>query len=372
MRALPALVTVAAIVAPLALVTVAAIVAPLASVGCYSVPDVQDGGTSSGGGDASRDATGPNLDSSSSSGGSNGSGSGGSSGGAGDGSVSDASCNGAVLCPCGNAMGCKSGVCAQSMDVGATLFGKAGGNPFCSQACCTSRDCPSGTVCFASGEGGQYCVDPAWIGRATPASNAMNTLGGSPCSTNADCRSGLCASGACADTCCSLASSGSECASQDSCVFGTFPGQQGIDTHFAPHCGATGPQPYGSLCTSNSDCQGGLCFQSGSSSNCTNPCRSQSECGSGNACQFYEQGGDLYSACFPLQMGQGTGDLGATCSMDLQCLGLYCNTGAQGGQCTGPCFTNADCAAVPGWRCTPQLSIGMLPTGNYNALGCGP
>jgi hypothetical protein len=155
-------------------------------------------------------------------------------------------------------------------------------------------------------------------------------------------------------------------------VFGAFPGKQGIDTHFAPHCGATGPQPYGSVCTSNLDCQGGLCFQSGNSGNCTNPCRGQSECGNGNACQFYEQGGDLYSACFPLQTGEGTGDLGAVCSMDIQCLGLYCNTGTQGGQCTGPCFTNSDCSSVSGWRCTPQLLIGNLPTGNYNALGCGP
>ena len=356
-----------------ALVTVAAIVAPLASVGCYTVPDFNpshDGGTStadgpSGGGDADHDGSG----SGSGSGGSSGS----SSGGAGDGSVTpDASCNGGVLCPCANSQDCTSGVCAQSMDVGPTLFAAAGSNQFCTQACCTSIDCPAGTVCFASGEGGQYCVDPAWLGRTTPSSNAMHVLGGSACSTNSDCRSGLCAGSSCADTCCSLASSGSECQSPASCVFGNFPGKQGIDTHFAPHCGATGPQPYGTLCTSNTDCQGGLCFQSGGSGNCTNPCRGQAECGNSAVCNFYEQGGDVYAACFPFAMGQGTGNLGATCSMDIQCLGYYCNTGSQGGQCTGPCFTDSDCAAVSGWRCTPQLLIGNLPTGNYNALGCGP
>src|SRR6516162_4307360 len=164
MRALPAL------------VSVAAIVAPLASAGCYSVPDYNpghDGGTStaegSSGGDANRDGSGSN----SGSGGSSGS----SSGGSGDGSVKpDASCNGAVLCSCVNAMDCASRVCALSVDVGPTLFQAAGSNQFCTQACCTSVDCPAGTVCFASGEGGQYCVDPAWLGRATPGPNATHVL----------------------------------------------------------------------------------------------------------------------------------------------------------------------------------------------------
>jgi hypothetical protein len=87
---------------------------------------------------------------------------------------------------------------------------------------------------------------------------------------------------------------------------------------------------------------------------------------------FYNQGNDVYSACFPLQGGQGTGGIGAQCTSDNQCLGLYCNMGATGGQCTGPCFTDLDCMAVPGWHCRPQLLITFTGVGDYTTLGCGP
>jgi hypothetical protein len=106
---------------------------------------------------------------------------------------------------------------------------------------------------------------------------------------------------------------------------------------------------------------------------CTGPCRneSQSECPSGT-CEFNTQGNDVYAACFPLGGGQGMGDVGASCSADPQCLVNYCNMGTTSGQCSGACFTNADCTAVSGWHCTPQLLISFSGVGNYNVLGCGP
>ncbi len=358
--------------APPALVTVAAIVAPLASAGCYSVPDyaqASDGGIASADGpwrDGGSDGgSGSSSGASSGSGGSSGS----SSGGTSDGSpAADASCT-HVLCACNNNTDCASGVCAQEINVGSGLYAAAGGTNFCTQPCCTSSDCPDGTVCFASGAGGQYCVDPAWIGRAKPAAGAVN--GGSACSSGSACRSGICSGSTCADTCCSLAQSSSECTSPTSCVLGAFPGMSSIDTHFAPHCGAAGPNPFAAACVSNSDCQGGVCIQTGTGGACTGPCRGENECESGASCEFYNQGNDVYAACFPLAMGQGSGGIGASCTADTQCLGLYCNMGASGGQCSGPCFTSSDCMAVQGWRCTPQLMI-SFSAGNYTVLGCGP
>jgi hypothetical protein len=103
---------------------------------------------------------------------------------------------------------------------------------------------------------------------------------------------------------------------------------------------------------------------------CTGPCKGESECQGGAGCEFYQQGTDVYAACFPLNAGQ-TGGIGAACTADNQCMGLYCNMGTTGGQCTGPCFTNSDCTAVSGWHCTPQLMISFT-SGNFAVLGCGP
>src|SRR6185312_2894686 len=194
MRALPALVAV-----------LAAIVAPLVSAGCYSVPALdQDGGGVEAGSDGT--AHFPDSSSGSGSGGSNGSsgsssGSGASSGGHADGSAPDASCTGGILCACGNANDCTTAaakICATSATVGMPIMQAAGVSGFCTRPCCVSSDCPSGTVCYASGEGGQYCVDPTWLGRAKPTSNRS---GGAACTSNSDCLSGLCAGSICADTC---------------------------------------------------------------------------------------------------------------------------------------------------------------------------
>jgi hypothetical protein len=351
MRALPALVAM-----------VAAIVAPLASAGCYTVPALEEG---EGGTEAGRDATGHNPDSSSGSGGSS-SGSGSNSGsGSGSGSSgADASCHGGVLCSCANNSDCTSALCATSSIAGDTLNMAVGS--FCTKICCTSSDCPSGAVCYAPGTGGQYCVDPTWLGRQKPA--APPTLqGGSSCSTDSQCNSGLCFNGACADTCCSYASS--SCTSPNaSCIFGAFPGKQGIDTHFAPHCAPRlGNTQTGNPCNNNSDCQGGLCYDFGGSigADCTQPCRTSPECGTDSVCAWDVQGSDVYAACFPLGMYS---TFGAPCSNDNQCGSLLCATT----NCTGPCFTDMDCSAVSGWHCTPDIPITFMTAGTYSVLSCGP
>jgi hypothetical protein len=272
------------------------------------------------------------------------------------GTTDGGACSG-TLCACKNAGDCASHLCAVEVTVGSDLFSAAGGQ-FCTNACCTSANCSGGTVCFASGQGGNYCVDPKWLGRSPPGAG----LGGASCASGSDCVSGLCTGAKlCADTCCTFPGSG-ECASPGlQCAFGDFPGAVGFDTHFTGHCGTPGGNgAYGDPCSGNNQCAGGLCFQGGGGGNCTQPCASSSQCGTG-ACQLDYQNSDLYFACFP---PYGTGDQGANCSTDDQCLGEWCGTGSQ---CTNVCLNNSACTVV-GWQCLPQSD--MLPMGTYNVLAC--
>jgi hypothetical protein len=279
----------------------------------------------------------------------------------------DAGCtNGGSLCSCSGTSDCstETPICAQAADVGADL-GHAG---FCTKPCCTSADCSAGAVCFASGQGGNYCVDPAWLGRSTPASSA---IGGASCASGSECRSGLCASGTsgnvCADTCCSFAGSSAECASGSQCAFGFFQGSAGPDRHFAALCGPPGGAgTAGSPCSVSAECAGGFCYTGASSSFCVQPCAVPTECGSGYACQLDINGTDLYAACFQFAGGNAQG---SQCDNFQNCLGGLCN----GGLCSNPCFSDAVCTS--GWRCKPEVDD-SYPLGpqnqEYTVLACGP
>jgi hypothetical protein len=303
----------------------------------YDIPDLAEGGGASS--DASTEAGADDSTSATDDGG----------GQQDSASHADGSCHG-VLCPCAAATDCASHVCAQSsaqsMTVGSDLLQAAGLAGFCTTTCCTSSDCPTGTVCFASGYGGNYCVSPSWLKRATPASNA---LGGAACSTGSECRSGLCSGSTCADTCCDFTGAGTECAGGRSCTFGTFPGASPVDTHSAPFCEPLGGSgAYGSPCSQSSQCQGGLCYPSTTGPYfCTQPCRSDT-CGSGNSCQFDGDGTDVVFACFGLNATQNVPS-GIACVDYQECIGAICNNSS----CTNVCFTDADCdPQLP--HCTPQ------------------
>jgi len=271
----------------------------------------------------------------------------------------DAACTG-VLCACNHASDCASGVCALSETVGPALYQAAGNTSFCTRPCCNSVDCDAGTVCFASGVGGNYCVDPAWLGRASTLGTGM---AGSTCTSNAQCRAGLCASERCADTCCSFQSTNAECAQGSQCAFGGFPGAVSLDTHFTALCGPPGGASTGGApCNDSNQCAGGLCYPSSPQDYCVEPCGSSTECATGSGCQLDFQDSDMYFACFPWP---GTDAEDTSCSSDMQCLGGWC----QENLCTNVCFTDASC--VSGWRCTPQADDGF-PTGNYLVLVCGP
>jgi hypothetical protein len=265
-----------------------------------------------------------------------------------------------VLCGCSGPSQCASGVCSDSLAVGMPLYNAAGKSNFCTQPCCTSKDCPSGAVCYATGQGGNYCVDPAWIGRTAPAGS---TAGGGNCSRNADCRSGLCSSNYCVDTCCSTPHGSTDCAGNDSCQIGTFPGANSVDQQFAAYCafapGANGQD--GASCNNDGSCQSNLCamFMGEASSHCRDACRNDSDCTSNDTCVYVipSQTGTpvpIVAACAP---PQGTVAMGTTCDMTTNCKG-FCDTNTTM-KCTAPCFADSDCSAVAGG-------------GSYEVLACGP
>jgi hypothetical protein len=277
-----------------------------------------------------------------------------------------------VLCGCSGPSQCASGVCSDSLAVGMPLYNAAGKSNFCTQPCCTSKDCPSGAACYATGQGGNYCVDPAWIGRSAPVGG---TLGGGNCSRNADCRSGLCSGTYCVDTCCSTPSGATDCAGGDSCQIGTFPGANAVDQQFAAYCAyaPTANGQDGASCGGNGSCQSNLCaqFNPEPSPHCRDACRNDADCTSNDTCVYVipSQTGTpvpLVAACAP---PQGTVAMGTTCDMTTNCKG-FCDTNATM-KCTAPCFADSDCSAVANWRCRP-VSLSLSGGGSYEVLACGP
>jgi hypothetical protein len=344
----------AVVVAPALLVALAA---------CYDVPalDGPDGG------DASvASSSGASSGSTSSGGGDDEGGSSGSSSSGGH--LPDAAaeatgpCN-TVLCPCTSNSDCTSGICATSDVVGSDLA-NAPKPGFCTQTCCISSDCTDSpaSVCFASGRGGNYCVNPDWLQRAAPGKK----LGGAACNANTDCRSGLCTAGSlCADTCCSFPGYSvgvSQCATGAQCALGTFPGAINADRHFAAFCGTPGgSSPFGATCNSSSECAGGLCYFP-PNGNCVEPCSAPSDCAGGYACLLDQEQTDIYFACFP---SNASAPEGTACSQNSECLGQWCNGNKR---CTNVCVSDSTC--INGWHCRPQPFTWGEPPASYQILAC--
>lgn len=282
--------------------------------------------------------------------------------------VDSGPCPGAVGCSCSGASACSSGICADSLTVTTGLYDAAGMNNFCTQPCCTSQDCPAGTVCFATGQGGDYCVNPTWIGRTDGTGSGG---GGDTCGTGRDCRSGLCLSSKCVDTCCSSASA-TECSGGETCQFSDFPGLTSVDKNYSAFCATSpGSHPAGDNCSGNSSCQSDLCavVGGGSFQTCIGACRSGSDCGAGSSCSYLltnqpENPTPIVAACFA---GQGSLPEGSACStMNDNCQGFCDPTSSL---CTDVCFTTTDCTKS-GWTCRPE-TIAVSGGGSYSVLCCG-
>jgi hypothetical protein len=282
-------------------------------------------------------------------------------------------CPGGILCACSGDTACTSKLCVDSLAVGSGLYQAAGSSNFCTQPCCTSADCPTSpvaTVCYATGQGGNYCVDPAWIGRT---SGLGTGTGGATCSLGRDCRSGLCTGNSCVDTCCSTAASSTECAGADVCTFGNFPGANSIDKNFSAYCGQGGTGTGGSTCFMSSDCQSYLCAATGGgmSNHCLDACRSGSDCTGGYYCNYVlppNQTGTPMPTVGACLTTQGSLDLGQSCNPSNDMCKGFCDPSSM--MCTDVCFGDMDCSGVTGWRCRDE-TIAVQGGGSYSVLCCG-
>jgi hypothetical protein len=261
-----------------------------------------------------------------------------------------------MTCKCSGPSDCDSGICASQL---ASLDGDKG---FCTLTCCTSADCPAGTVCYGTGGGGDFCVPPSWIGRAATLGEGQ---GGATCGGGGDCRSGLCVGSACADTCCSTAEESSECAAGQICRFAAFPGT-GVDTHETAWCGPStctkvGCTAGGAPCAVDGTCESGKC---GSFGRCEDVCRSSTDCATtGEACSYglaptLPTNKDIIAGCV---VSTGTTPNGSACMMNTDCLSGFCD----GTQCTNVCVADSDCAT--GQHCVLKT---VQVEGSYSVLCC--
>jgi hypothetical protein len=271
--------------------------------------------------------------------------------------------------PCVSNTDCEAGFCLNAPEATNALFAAAGGHKFCATTCCSSGECPAGTVCFATGQGANYCVNPAWLGRTSSVGMAP---GGAACSKGQDCRSGLCtSSGFCEDTCCSKSSTCSHrtsCAPPTACAFGLFPGAA-FDTHFTAACTLLpDASPNGTSCSSSGECQSDFCTVA---SICSGPCGSSANCQAGQACAYYpgySPAGSTTSDFAPVCSSPVGSSLPAQpCSAPSDCTSNFCLPGMTGSFCSDVCFADCDCpAALP--YCAPMALSGMNLAGNGQAI----
>ena len=274
-------------------------------------------------------------------------------------------------CACAGASACDSGICADSLTVTPALYAAAGSTSFCTKGCCTSSDCDANTVCFATGQGGSYCVNPSWLMRDAGIGGGQ---GGAACGTGRDCRSALCgAGGKCVDTCCSSMGASSACTGGETCTFGTFPGGSSVDKNYSAFCAPPpGTHGEGSFCSGNSDCQSNLCANSGGGNACVGACRGSTDCSGGEACEYIlppvsgmPSPAPIVSACV---LAQGSQPEGSSCSTSNDMCQGFCDPGSM--KCTDVCFADTDCS-MTGWRCRPE-TVPVTGGGSYSVLCCGP
>jgi hypothetical protein len=237
---------------------------------------------------------------------------------------------------------CAEGLCGD----GSVLPAITGPSARCTRMCCRSEDCPSGFVCYGNGAGGSYCVDPHPLGRTAlgPAS------GGSPCETNADCRSGICANNVCADACCS----NTDCRMPNRCIDQTLE-QNG--PHFFS-CGVGGAARVGQFCGASRECRSNLCtlepgdtfarcFEHGcNAAYCTDH-------GYGDLPLYLPAdatrlNGDQVLVCASAVGQVGTGQ---ACAHDSDCMTNLCDLAAK--TCADPCCVSTDCPSGQVCRLLP-------------------
>jgi hypothetical protein len=244
------------------------------------------------------------------------------------------------------------------------------GQKRCSRTCCTSDDCGANRqfVCtLAPASGGSFCRAGAELGRAPGGAGEPMTV----CTTDAECRSGLCLVERCADTCCSDTSCASGAQGVGACRFGRPVMGEPAGFWCSPPV-ADGGLSY-ALCSADTDCVTGLCGPLGISTQgrCLPPCCASRDC---------DPMGEQEVQCVTVSPGVRVcgavgGTVGAStegvatgvaCTADSDCRSGICADHRGHKVCSDTCCMDTSCGDDASLVCRPvNIAVGW-------ALRCEP
>lgn len=242
---------------------------------------------------------------------------------------------------------CKSMLCASSTILTTAITQSTG--PICTSTCCTSLECPLSFVCFNGGTGGGYCVPAVLAQRSPPATGGKG--GGLSCTTNDQCRSGLCTGSpkTCLDTCCI----GTDCGGSSLCrtkTVATPPPSHDLWVCAAPE--GTAFEDAGDTCNSSAECKTDTCIPAPGGL-CRPPCSNTASCRALGApftnghCVYGTSGADSFKFCqattFVARLAAGQ-----PCTDNSLCQSDLCD--AELKKCSNACGKDADCLATESCR----------------------
>jgi hypothetical protein len=253
----------------------------------------------------------------------------------------------AIGAPCTTDVACQSNLCGTASVLTSAIVTDQGS--VCTTPCCTTADCPTDFVCYATATGGNYCVAATNAGR-TPPNDGGGGNAGANCTANSDCRSGLCsADDHCVDTCCR----NEDCNAGTVCkFFDKLAGPAGT-THIAWACAPpnAGGNSDGQQCPSQdlTECQNNNCVLIGGQNVCDPFCCTTNDCAKAGltnyVCGYSTSQVETFKECFA---ARDAGAEGANCSTKLECSSNFCDST---GKCARPCCRSSDCNT--GESCKP-------------------
>ena len=225
----------------------------------------------------------------------------------------------------------ESSACASGLCVGGATTAK------CVAACSATKPCVAGMECLPLKGGAGACF------KAEVKNDA-----GAPCTSGANCKSGLCVgsetSAVCVDAC-----NPNVCKAGYLC--GALVGGKSA-------CFPLGTATAGAKCNDSFDCASGVCIGSASSAYCSLVCKVQAQC----ACGFECLAGKTENFCV-LGAKIACLTVGAVCSKASECVDNLCVQG----QCAAPCSIFAAAPCPLGKKCLRLKPT--LPEGLCGAVG---